>query len=226
MAEIRCRRLCFRRRLSRKKEKIILDSIDAGFKQDVITFIQGETGAGKSTLLHIIASLLRPTSGELLVDNQAISRWNVRYRDKWRAQVGIMFQQEYFFRALTVFENVALPVLPHIQTLSALNTRVCSYLEGVDLLHLAREPLYTLSGGERQRVSLVRALINQPRYLVIDEPTAHQDDAGVEIVKKCLIRAQKEGALVVVASHDPRLTQQEWSVQNYELAQGKLVQCS
>lgn len=200
-----CKAITLTRRDPHGEERAILDGLDASFGPGTVTVIEGATGAGKSTLLHVLGGLLRPHQGEVLADGQAVSRFTAAHRDRWRQSVGLVFQHPHLLSGLTVLENVMLPLVPRGHPVGDLRQQALAALERTAIGHLAGRDPNDLSGGEQQRVSLARALVSQPRFLLADEPAAHQDRAGLAHVSEQLAAAAATGAVVVVVSHDPRL---------------------
>jgi putative ABC transport system ATP-binding protein len=183
----------------------ILDGLDATFSPGVVTVVEGPTGAGKSTLLHALGGLLRPDQGEILADGQAVSRFTAAYRDRWRRQVGLVFQSASLLPGMTVLENTMLPLVPRGLSLGLIRGKALAALQQAAVAHLAARAPNELSGGEQQRVALARALVVEPRFLLTDEPAAHQDDEGRAIVTDQLARVAGTGAVVIMVSHDPRI---------------------
>jgi putative ABC transport system ATP-binding protein len=200
----------------------VLDRLDASFDPGTVTVVEGATGAGKSTLLHVLGGLLRPDQGEVLADGQAVSRFTAAHRDRWRRGVGLVFQNPHLLPGLTVLENVVLPLVPRGPAVARLREKALAALERTASAHLAGRDPSDLSGGERQRVALARALVTEPRFLLADEPAAHQDGAGLEIVSAQLAAAARAGAVVVVVSHDPRLASDHPDWRRLRLESGRL----
>ncbi len=186
-------------------DKTILDAIDLTADAGAVTALAGPTGSGKSTLLHLLGGLLRPTTGEVLADDDAISRWTAAHRDRWRRRVGLLFQHAELIGDLSAAENVLLPLVPRPGDLATKGEAVRRALEDLEVAAFADQAARDLSGGERQRVALARALVGEPEILLLDEPTAHQDDAHSARILEIVGAARDRGAIVVVASHDPRV---------------------
>jgi len=203
-------------------ERLILEGISACFEPGSLTLISGAIGAGKSSLLYLLSGLLRPSAGELLADGEVISRASPAYRDRWRRRVGLLFQTPHLLERLDVLENVMLPLIPSASSLRAARRAALAELERLRVLHLAQRGVAGLSGGERQRVGLAQALVKQPRFLFVDEPSAHQDQEGVEMLIEQLVEARQRGAVVLLLSHDPRLLQAKIADQRWRLEGGKL----
>jgi len=183
----------------------VLQSVDAVFPPGSVSLVTGETGAGKSTLLNLLAGLLRPTAGEVWADGEPVSRWPASHRTRWRQQVGIVFQHLALMSDLSVAENLLLPLIPRDMTWERMQNVIDRQLVEVELSELATMPARTLSGGQRQRLALARAMVGNPRFILADEPTAFQDDRQAVRIADQLSSAARQGAVVVVCSHDPRL---------------------
>jgi ABC-type lipoprotein export system ATPase subunit len=217
-----CKAITVMRRDPHGEERAILDGLDATFGPGAVTVIEGATGAGKSTLLHLLGGLLRPHQGEVLADGQAVSRFTAAHRDRWRQGVGLVFQHPHLLAGLTILENVMLPLVPRGHPVDRLRQQALSALERTAMGHLAGRDPHELSGGERQRVSLARALVNQPRFLLADEPAAHQDLAGLALVSEQLAATAAAGAVVIAVSHDPRLASDRQGWRRLRLESGRL----
>jgi len=148
-----------------------------------ILSIVGESGTGKSTLLHLLAALDRPTSGDIYLDDSAVSRFNAteaaRYRNR---DVGYVWQFHYLLPEFTAQENVAMPLLARGMHRPAALDRAAEWLDRVGLAGRLENRSGELSGGEQQRVSLARALVTEPRLLLADEPTGDLDNRTAETV--------------------------------------------
>ncbi|GAB6908417.1 Lipoprotein-releasing system ATP-binding protein LolD [Desulfosarcina cetonica] len=201
----------------------ILKGLDVAFAPGTISLISGPTGAGKSTLLHLLAALLRPTAGTVWAGGQPVSRWPADHRDRWRRQVGIVFQHLALIPDLSVAENLMMPLLPRGLAWAGMQAAIRQQLEVSEMTDLATAPVGTLSGGQRQRVAIARALVTGPRFLLADEPTAFQDDRQAGRIADQLAHAARHGAVVVVCSHDPRLRQSSVVDHRFQLASGRLA---
>ena len=200
----------------------VLRGIDAAFPPGTLSLISGPTGAGKTTLLHLLAGLLRPTAGEMRWGEEAVSRWHAAHKDRWRRQVGIVFQHQRLLGDLTAGENVLLPLIPRRIPLRDQAAAVERALERVGLGDKAKRPAARLSGGERQRLALARAIAVQPALLLADEPSAFQDDARTAALMDLLAAERERGAVVVVCTHDPRLGSATAVDGRYRLKRGRL----
>jgi len=219
---ITCRDLCYTLPAGSGKSLRVLDTLNATFPAGRISIISGAVGAGKSSLLNVLAGLSRPTSGEVIANGQAVSRWAGGHRDRWRRQVGIIFQHYHLLYDLTLLENVILPLIPLGYGLSECRRRATEALQKTAILHLAGNPVNGLSGGERQKTAIARALVTRPAYVLADEPTAHQDPENAERVLNLLRECAGRNAVVIIATHAPELAAQIDAPVRYHLADGKL----
>jgi ABC-type lipoprotein export system ATPase subunit len=205
-----------------EKAVAVVKDIDAAFQPGTLTLISGPTGAGKSTLLHLLAGLLRPTAGEVRWGEQAVSRWHSSHKDRWRRQVGIVFQHQRLIDDLTAGENVLLPLIPRKIAFQEQTAAVSEALRRVDLSAKAESLAARLSGGERQRLSMARAIAPRPALLLADEPTAFQDDVQTGNLIDLLMAEKARGAVVIVCSHDPRLREADGCDHHHRLVEGRL----
>ncbi|MGK5680631.1 ABC transporter ATP-binding protein [Actinoplanes sp. URMC 104] len=160
-----------------------------------LAVLAGRSGSGKSTLCHLIAGVMPPTSGEVLVADRPA------YPAPDWATVSLLPQRLALEPDLTVAENVLLPATLRGAT-PALPDEL---LERLGLAAIAGRPARETSLGEQQRTALARALVLSPAVAVLDEPTAHQDDEHVGMVLEALTAVVRSGTLAVVATHDQRV---------------------
>ena len=209
-----------------EKRQPLLQGVCARFEKGRISLLTGEMGAGKTTLLSILAGLLRPAEGEVIAEGLPVSRWSSAHLDRWRRKMGFVFQSCHLWAELTALENVILPMIPRGETLARLRTMGMESLMKLGVEDLAGRCVRGLSLGERQRVAVARALVSQPAFLLADEPTAHQDEDGVNIVLDLLASVADGNATVVVASHDPRLFKDIRIEHRWRLTEGKIERIS
>lgn len=169
-----------------------------------VTVLHGPSGSGKTSLLTLIGAMGRPTSGRIVVEGREITSLPERFlTDVRRKTFGFVFQQGNLVRGVTTLENVMLPAYPLGEPRPALLARARALLEMLDLGHRARSRVEWLSGGEAQRAAIARALVNEPRVIIADEPTAHLDTRLSREFMEIVGRLKAQGKTVVVASHDP-----------------------
>jgi len=168
--------------------------------------VAGPSGSGKTTLLNLIGCLDVPTSGEIAIDGEPITRLTAGRRADLRARkLGFIFQTFNLIPVLTAWENVEYPLLIHRRG-GDVAGRVRRALEQVGLGERARHRPSELSGGQQQRVAIARALVGEPALVLADEPTANLDSAtGREIVDLMRRLNRERGTTFVFSTHDPRI---------------------
>jgi len=163
--------------------------------------IMGPSGSGKSTLVNLIGCLDRPTSGEIWLDGQDVGNISAAQLNRVRAEkIGFVFQQFHLIPYLTALENVMLAQYFHSMTDQQ---EAQEALARVGLKERAHHVPSQLSGGEQQRVCIARALINDPKIVLADEPTGNLDAVNEEIVLRLLRELHQQGRTIVMVTHDP-----------------------
>ena len=163
--------------------------------------IMGPSGSGKSTLVNLIGCLDRPTSGEIWLDGQDVGNISAAQLNRVRAEkIGFVFQQFHLIPYLTALENVMLAQYFHSMTDQQ---EALEALARVGLKERAHHVPSQLSGGEQQRVCIARALINDPKIVLADEPTGNLDAVNEEIVLRLLRELHQQGRTIVMVTHDP-----------------------
>jgi ABC-type lipoprotein export system ATPase subunit len=187
--------------------------------------IVGPSGCGKSTLLNIIGTLDHPTTGKVWLDGRDVSQLDEAGLALVRnGQIGFIFQSHHLLPQCTVLENVLVPTIAHKQANArdGARARAEKLLKRVGLGERLHHRPGQLSGGERQRVAVVRALINQPKLLLADEPTGALDRASAHGLAQLLVELNREeGVTLIVVTHAPDLARQMGRV--LELRDGQLV---
>jgi putative ABC transport system ATP-binding protein len=170
--------------------------------------IIGPSGSGKTTLLNIIAGLLTPSQGEVLVNGTSIHTLGERARDRFRARtIGYVFQAFNLLPAFSAIENVRIAMeLCHVMPAQDRQERARLLLAELGLGSRMHHKPRQLSAGEQQRVGVARALANAPQVILADEPTASVDQDTREVVlNHLLVEAKSDGKIVMVATHDDDL---------------------
>jgi len=163
--------------------------------------IMGPSGSGKSTFVNLIGCLDRPTSGEIWLDGQDVANISASELNRVRAEkIGFVFQQFHLIPYLTALENVMLAQYFHSMTDEQ---EALDALQRVGLKERAHHVPSQLSGGEQQRVCIARALINDPKIVLADEPTGNLDAVNEEIVLRLLRELHQQGRTIVMVTHDP-----------------------
>ncbi|MTV37343.1 cell division ATP-binding protein FtsE [Duganella radicis] len=167
-----------------------------------LVFLAGPSGAGKSTLMKMIAAMERPSSGQVIVNGQDISRIKPVAVPFLRRNLGLIFQQQRLLTDRTVLANVMLPLLVTGASHGQAEQRARAALDKVGLGDRAAAQPLALSGGEQQRVSIARAIVNRPQVILADEPTANLDRASANQVLDALKAFNSVGVTCLISSHD------------------------
>jgi putative ABC transport system ATP-binding protein len=184
--------------------------------------VAGPSGSGKSTLLSILGLLDSPTRGHHLLKGKPVETLDADARARIRnREIGFIFQSFNLIGDLTVFDNVELPLTYRGMGKAERRRRVQESLERVGMSHRIRHFPAQLSGGEQQRVAVARALAGRPAMLLADEPTGNLDSKNAEAVMELLHELHREGATIVMVTHDPRYAQ--FAERAVHLLDGRIV---
>ncbi len=186
---------------------IALEEVSLSVEKGEFVAIMGPSGSGKSTLLNIIGMLDRPTHGVYRLDGRSVERLRSNGRAKARRdKIGFVFQSSSLIARLTALENVALPLGYKGKRPARRNRLAHDILERVGLSNRAYYLPHQLSGGQVQRVTIARALINDPKILIADEPTGNLDSASSRLVMELLNEVHRMGNTILMVTHNPELT--------------------
>ena len=205
----------------------VLKGVDLAVKEGEFVTIVGASGSGKSTLLHILGALDNPDKGVVKFQGQDLSRIANRELNKFRNKmVGFVFQFYHLLDELSVLENVFLPAMVSKGVVGWLVSRRLAKKRAAELLaelglgERANHKPYQLSGGERQRVAIGRALMNEPRLLLVDEPTGNLDSATGNGILNAFEKLNISGQTIVMVTHDERIARRAGRI--ITLADGKI----
>ncbi len=189
--------------------QVVLSNMDLTIPKGKITVIIGRSGEGKSVLLKHIMGLLRPDSGSVIVDGKNIFTLNDFVLNEFRKKFGMLFQYAALFDSMTVYENIAFPLVEHTdKTQNQIKKEVKELMDvvGLNKNSLEKHPS-ELSGGMRKRVGLARAIALKPEILLYDEPTTGLDPIMTDVINQLILNTQKKlGITSVVISHDIEAT--------------------
>ena len=187
-----------------KKEFHALKDINLEIKTSSCVILKGVSGSGKSTLLSIIGTLLKPTSGEIKIDDESIAKLPDLHASNFRAKkLGFIFQSYNLFNELNVKDNISIPLIPLGFSQKQIDIMSLVALKLANIEHKKDELVYNLSGGEKQRCAIARALVNNPDIILCDEPTANLDhDNSMKFIES-LREFKKLNKTIIVATHDP-----------------------
>ena len=199
-----------------------LKAISFHLEQGSMNFLTGHSGAGKSSLLKLITHSIKATRGEILVDDQNISRLKNRDIPKYRRSLGCIFQDHKLLYDRSVFDNVALPLIISGLSSREIAKRVRAALDKVSLLDKEKSMPITLSGGQQQRVGIARAVVNSPKILLADEPTGNLDTEMSDEIMRLFYEFNHHNVLLLIATHDPRYMKDP-NARILTLAQGNII---
>jgi len=202
---------------------VALAGIDLAIEEGEFVLIMGPSGSGKSTLLNVMGSLDVPTSGEVTIAGKRISRMDDDELTLMRRDhIGFIFQQFNLIPLLSVVENVEYPlILKGRRDVSRERAEEVLAAVGITESHFTHKP-GELSGGQQQRVAIARALINDPDFLLCDEPTGNLDSKTGTAIMELLGRMNREeGKTVIMVTHDPRMT--EYADRTIQMVDGRLA---
>ncbi len=199
-----------------------LAGVSLQIEQNAFCLIMGPSGSGKSTLLYLLGGLDRPTSGSIRVDGQEMTTLDENALARFRQKtMGFVFQSFNLIPSASALDNVAFPARFARMSARDRKNRSLELLERVKLLDRAYHKPSELSGGQQQRVAIARALINRPTLILADEPTGNLDTASGESIMAVLQDLHREGATIIIVSHDPRLT--SYATQIVRILDGKIT---
>ena len=199
----------------RYDDNYVLKNISLELPNKGLIVIAGESGSGKTTLLNIIGGIISPSEGQVNIDGTLFSALKEKEIDEYRIKnIGYVFQSFNLLQLENVFDNVKMP-LESISNCSRsiINKRVDDILKELDIYHLKRKVVNKLSGGEKQRVAIAKALINNPKIILCDEPTGALDNKNTKNICEILKRISLT-SLVIVVTHD---------VKSFEIVSDRII---
>lgn len=207
---------------SGSEQLTILHALDLHIKRGQFVSVIGPSGSGKSTLLGLIAGLDSPTSGQILLDGQDITRMSEDELAEYRGRLlGFIFQSFHLIPSLTAYENILIPM--EIMGVPRARERAQSLLDEVGLHDRGHHYPSQLSGGEQQRVAIARAFANDPQILLADEPTGNLDSRNGSHIFDLLIKLNREhGTTLLLVTHDHHLA--DLADRKISLSDGRIVE--
>lgn len=182
-----------------------LKNVDLEIRDGEFVFIVGASGAGKTTLTKLLLCEEKLSGGRIMIDDFNLSRMSRFKIPKLRRKLGIVFQDFRLLPDMTVAENIAFAMHVVGEPKKKINSRVATFLKLVGLEDKAKSMPSELSGGEQQRVALARALVNNPKVIIADEPTANIDPYMAIEIMELLLKINQLGKTVIVITHNVSL---------------------
>ena len=182
----------------------VLKGVDLTIKDGETLVIIGRSGCGKSVLLKHIMAILEPDEGDVLIDGRSLFSMRPDEQDEVRLQLGMLFQGEALFDSLTVLENVGFSLFEHTHfSEKMISERVLGKLRMVGLEGVENLMPASLSGGMKKRVGLARAICNEPKIILYDEPTTGLDPINADVINDLILRMQERLKVIsIVVTHD------------------------
>ncbi|HEU5080009.1 MAG TPA: LPS export ABC transporter ATP-binding protein [Opitutaceae bacterium] len=185
-------------------ERPVVSGVDVNVRAGEVVGLLGPNGAGKTTTFYMIVGLVPATSGKVFIQGHEATK--MRMHERAKLGIGYLPQEASVFRRLTVRENI----LAIVETLNIPRKerpeRVQKHLEELNLTHVSEQKAFTLSGGERRRLEIARALVTQPKFLLMDEPFAGVDPISVADVQKMVLALKQRGIGILITDHNVRET--------------------
>lgn len=201
-----------------------LSNVDLNIKEGEFTVIVGQSGSGKSTLLSIMAGFLKPSDGEVSIDNTAISKIPDHHATKFRRDnIGFVFQKFNLLESLSVQENIVSVLIPSKKSKSEVDTLVEKAMKTFHIDHKKNAIAKNLSGGEQQRCAIARAIVNDPKLILADEPSANLDKKLTQELLKLLQVLKDLKKTVVVVTHDPNLYESKLFDKIITIDEGRII---
>ncbi len=186
------------------KGRRVVDNVSVRVQQGEIVGLLGPNGAGKTTTFYLLVGLTRADDGQVTLDHQDVTRWPMYKRA--RNGIGYLAQEPSVFRKMTVEENVR-AILERRRLPRAEQGRVLDQmLEELSIAHLRKSPAYSLSGGERRRLEITRALVSEPKFMLLDEPFAGVDPIAVHDIQAIVAGLRHRGIGVLITDHNVEQT--------------------
>ena len=186
------------------RRRTVVNQVSIEVNQREVIGLLGPNGAGKTTTFYMITGFIRPNSGKVILGEEDITKLPM-YK-KARKGIGYLSQEPSIFRRMTVEENIMAILQMQKMKKRERQERLKQLLEELDIAHLARNKAYTLSGGERRRVEITRALVTEPKFLLLDEPFSGIDPITVEEIQKIIFRLKERGLGMLITDHNVRET--------------------
>ena len=201
-----------------------LNDINLKFNEGELIVLKGSSGSGKSTILSLVAALSKPTMGEVIVDNKRISKLPDNFASLYRREnIGFIFQKYNLIPTLSVKENILLPLVPNNPNEDECNSKLNIVLEQFNISNKKDTIVKNLSGGEQQRVAISRTLINNPKIIIADEPTANLDEKLSLDFIDMLRQLKSQNKTIVVATHDPLFFNLDFVDKVIEIKNGNII---
>lgn len=210
--------------VNKNNKTIALKDLNLHIKEGEVIVIKGASGSGKSTVLSLIASLSKPTNGEVIVDKRRVSKLPDNFASLYRREhIGFIFQKYNLIPTISVKENILLPLIPQNPDEKEAEELLEKVMKRFKIDHKKDNIVKNLSGGEQQRVAIARSQINNPKIIIADEPTANLDKELSLHFIDILRELKSSNKTIIIATHDPLFFELDFVDRVIELSNGELV---
>jgi len=190
--------------IKRYRKRAVVNEVSIVVHPGEVVGLLGPNGAGKTTTFYMIIGFIRPDGGHVFLGGKNIGHWPMYRRSS--LGIGYLPQEASVFRKMTVEDNIMAILQFRRMTRKRRKVRLEELLNELDITHLRKHKAYTLSGGERRRVEITRALVSDPKFILLDEPFAGIDPIAVEDIQNIIRRLVKHGLGVLITDHNVRET--------------------
>ena len=210
--------------VNKNNKTIAIKDINITINEGELIVLKGSSGSGKSTILSLVAGLSKPTTGEVIIDNNRISKLPDNFASLFRREhIGFIFQKYNLIPTLSVRENILVPLVPQNLSSKEAENILNIVMKKFKIEHKKEDIVKNLSGGEQQRVAIARSQVNDPKIIVADEPTANLDKElslhFIDILKEL----KEEGKTIIVATHDPLFFDLDFVDKIIEVSNGEII---
>jgi putative ABC transport system ATP-binding protein len=210
--------------LNKNNKIIAVNNVNLKIDDGELLVLKGASGSGKSTILSCLAGLSKPTTGEVIIDNDRISKLPDNFASLFRREkIGFIFQKYNLIPTLSVKENILVPLIPENLPSKKTKEILEKVMKKFKIDHKKDELVKNLSGGEQQRVAIARSQVNNPKYIIADEPTANLDKElslhFIEIIKEL----KNDGKTIIIATHDPLFFELDFVDRVIEISNGEIL---
>jgi lipopolysaccharide export system ATP-binding protein len=186
------------------KRRRVVDDVDVEVRQGEVVGLLGPNGAGKTTTFYMMVGLLKADRGRVFLDGEELTEWPM-YR-RARAGIGYLPQEASVFRKLTVEQNVMAILETRDLSRQERLTRLDQLLDELSIKHLRKSKAFALSGGERRRLEITRALVTQPKFMLLDEPFTGVDPIAIDDIQRIIGELRDRGLGLLITDHNVRET--------------------
>lgn len=210
--------------LNKNNKIIAVNNVNLKIDDGELLVLKGASGSGKSTILSCLAGLSKPTTGEVIIDNDRVSKLPDNFASLFRREkIGFIFQKYNLIPTLSVKENILVPLIPENLPSKKTKEILEKVMKKFKIEHKKDELVKNLSGGEQQRVAIARSQVNSPKYIIADEPTANLDKElslhFIEILKEL----KNDGKTIIIATHDPLFFELDFVDRVIEISNGEIL---